>query len=190
MRDVPRFLYVPFTVLAPRGVDHAVITSTFTNSFSKGQAGALMSLPIWIAPTWVSFYRVQISEVGEDANVSGYFANTNFFTTNPPYYWHHWPSGQRGNDYGWVPLSDFNQPPNPDLVGLSYDPRFSLPQPWSSGQISIDIPVDWKIGDNGPTNSMPGWNQVISINGNGTVTVTKYGKTVTRDTNNVVNPSL
>lgn len=103
-------------------------------------------------------------------------------------YWHHWPSELRGNDYGWVPLSEFNQPPNPDVVGLN--PAFSLQQPWAPGQIIINIPVDWKIGDNGPTNSMTGWNQVISISGNGTVTVTKYGKTVTRDTNNVVDPSL
>ena len=71
-------LKVPFTVKEPTGVDHAVITSTFTNAFPPGQVAAKMHLNVYVAPTDVSFYRLMCIEVGEDAtNTWGGFNSSN-----------------------------------------------------------------------------------------------------------------
>ena len=65
-------LQVSFSVKEPSGIDHAIIIST--NHYSAGISAAGMSLNVWFAPTSVSFYRVQVMEVGEDASdISGYF---------------------------------------------------------------------------------------------------------------------
>ncbi|MGH7952464.1 MAG: hypothetical protein ACREFE_11180, partial [Limisphaerales bacterium] len=168
-------LPVTFAVLEPTGIDHAQIIGT--EHFPVGEAGAGMTNAIWIAPTSVSFCQVQLMEVGEDASsVSGYFANTNLFTANPAHYWRH--DVAAGADT-WRPLSNNNE--LEDLASIT-----SLPPPWSSGSISWEIPVKWKVGDNGATNSMLDYNQVFSIDGSGTVTSQKFGNAVTRTTNDVI----
>jgi hypothetical protein len=59
--------------------------------------------------------------------------------------------------------------------------------PWTSGGFMWNVPAQWKIGDNGTTNTITGWIQSFSIDGNGTVTIQKFGNTITRNTNDVVN---
>ena len=79
---------VPFTVVPPSGIDHAKIIGT--NSYPLGTAGAGMANAIWIAPTSVSFYRVNVMEIGEDAtNMWGFYSQwtpqqwrSNFFSVN------------------------------------------------------------------------------------------------------------
>jgi hypothetical protein len=89
-----------FKVLEPSGFDHTLLTHTFPNVWPPGMVAVAMQNRVWIGPTGVSFYRVMISEFGEDANpVTGYFADTNKFTTNPGYWFHHWPGGNTNDDF-------------------------------------------------------------------------------------------
>jgi hypothetical protein len=124
-----------------------------------------MRLRPYIGPTNVSFYRVQVMEVGEDATaVSGYFTN-------------HTPPSHIGSgaDVWITPIGQDNSWP------ASYDWARSTgwPSPWSDGGYTWIIAALWRVG-NGPTNSMTGWNQVHTIYANGTMTVTKFGHTVSR----------
>jgi hypothetical protein len=171
-----------FVVEEPSGVDHAIITSTHTNAFGNGIGGALMNLNVWIAPTSVSFYRVEIMEIGENAiNNTGYWAYNaypNFFSTNDL---------RHSTADAWAPpLHDDNSLPNGDTSGTS-----ALIPPWvGGGGFTWPIPAKWRI-EGGATNDLHGWSdEVFSMDANGTVSVTKFGKTVTRTVNNVVNPSL
>jgi hypothetical protein len=160
--------FPPFNVLEPIGIDHAQIVGT--NHFSIGEAGSIMTNAVWIAPTSVSFYKVQIMEVGLQAtNVTGYFTNLPSSDLN-----HH----NQGADQ-WFYLTSNNK--WWDVAGGG-----PLLPPWTIGGFTWDIPARWKVG-NGNTNSMSGWNQSLSIDANGTVTIHKFGNTMTRDTNDVIN---
>jgi hypothetical protein len=158
-----------FSVFAPTGIVSAQIEST--THFALGYSAAKMHLyPIIIGPTNVSFYQVKLMEVGEDAsNITGYF-----LTNTPP--------SHIGNGADvWFSLSQDNSwPIDWDWAGL-----WGSPPPWSSGGFTWNIPARWKVG-NGSTNSMTGWNQIFSIDANGTVTVQKFGHGVTRTTNDVI----
>jgi hypothetical protein len=159
---------VQFIVLEPAGVVAATIAST--SDFSNNVAGALMHLaPVIVGPTNVSFYRVQMLEVGLPAtNITGYF------TSNAP------PSHVGHGADAWFQLAQDNSwPPNYDWAGF-----WNWRQPWSNGSFVWPIPARWKIGS-GPTNSIAGWQQTCSIDANGSVTVGKFGHTATRSTNNV-----
>jgi transglutaminase-like putative cysteine protease len=149
-----------FSVLAPNGVASATIYSTM--SWSLGLQGAGMYLdPVIVGPTTVSFYRVQIVEVGENAtNIKGYFT-----THAPPSHIGH------GADI-WLPLDYDNS--WPDRVHL-----YDYPAPWTPGSFEWNIPSKWRVGT-GTEKSMTGWNQVFSIEGNGTTTIQKFGRGVTR----------
>ena len=64
---------------------------------------------------------------------------------------------------------------------------------WSpGGSFTWNIPWKWGVGINNMTNYMAnGWQQFFNVDSNGKVTITKFNTlTVTRDTNNVVVPSL
>lgn len=170
-----------FTVFPPTGYDHATITSTHTNDwpYPPAKVAAQMYFDVWMAPTSVFFYRVQFSEVGSHGVPTGYFADTNFFP-NP---WHHYPDGKTG-DYNWqqLPASNYFS----DWAAFIPD---NLPLSWDTGTLSFDIPVDWRIGGNGDTNSMNGWNLFISFGASGTVIVTKFGQTVLRTEFNKISPA-
>ena len=177
VRDVQ--LDKTFTVLEPSGYDHAEIYSTHTGDFRPGKIAAMMSLNLWMAPTAVSFYRVDFSEVGSNGVAGRYFANTNYFST-----WHHYPNGTN-DDCKWTALDELNR--FRDDAG--FVPKIdNWPTPLASGSLSFDIPVIWKIRGDNQTNSMKGWNQSIYMDENGKIMVTKFGKLVTRDISNVVNP--
>lgn len=157
---------ITFNVVEPSGYDHANVTAT--NHYTIGTAGAGMTLSIYIAPTSVSFVKVSIMEIGLDAsNVSGYF--TNF----PAQQLHH------SSDI-WVPLDSNN------LFGDNANAS-GYPPVWTSGSFTWNIPVKWSVQGSGVTNSMKnGWSQVFSIDPLGTMTVTKFGRSVTRTTNDVI----
>jgi len=157
-----------FEVKEPIGVVDASISSRM--SYPLGEAGAGMWLvPVVIGPTNVSFYQVQIVEVGRDAtNCFGYFV------VNPPS--PHTPKP-------WAFLNPANQWADEAKISGSH-----VTPPWySGGRFEWPIPAQWRIGSNGPPNSMTtGWNQVFDIEADGTVKISKFGKWVKRTTNNVI----
>lgn len=157
---------IPFKVLEPIGYGRAQIIGT--NHFSFGTAGVAMTNAIWITPTNVSFYRVSIMEVGEDAtNISGYF------TLWTPLQLRHTTADH------WAVLNADNQ--FQDWAG-----HFSFPPPWSTGSFMWNIPARWQVTGSGVTNTMSGWNQIASIDASGTMTVQKFGRSTTRTTNDVI----
>ena len=170
-----------FTVFPPSGYDHAVITSTHTNLYGLEIGGAIMTLNVYIAPTDVSFYRVDIMEVGENAiNNMGFWAydsSPNYYSTND--------LRHSTADVWAPPLSETNT--LPDNCGT---PGY-LP-PWvGGGGFTWPIPARWRVDGDVTTNTLNNWSdEVFSMDPNGTVSVTKFHQTVTRSTNNVVNPSL
>jgi hypothetical protein len=96
----------------------------------------------------------------------------------------------------WGPIN-----PNNEIGGAQLDPgdvaalipttSHPYSPPWSTGIIYVDIPVKWKVGENGTTNNlMYGWDQRIDIDASGTVTVEKFGQRVMRNTNDVVTPYI
>jgi hypothetical protein len=186
-----------FTVVEPSGFDHTLLTHTFPNKWPPGWVAVEMQNRTWVAPTDVSFYRVMISEFGKDANtVTGYFADTNKFTTNPEYYFHHWPGGVLGDNYAWGLIDQNNEiggaQQNPgDWAGLIPTLTVQYTPPWSTGTIYVDIPVKWRVGAGGPTNNLAnGWDQRVTIDASGTVVVEKFGQQTTRTVNNVVTPNI
>ena len=173
---------ITFTVLEPTGVAYAVIVATNnfeafgfygTPNFSAGEAGAKMLLRVVMAPTNVSFYNVKMHEFPENAsNITGYYTNyaaedlyhgtalANYFTLGADNSWF---------DRCWSPSS---------------------PQPWSSGSFTWNVPWVWElaIGNFPFEHSMTnGWQQVFTLDTNGTMRITKFDKNwVQRTTNNSI----
>jgi hypothetical protein len=160
-----------YQVFAPTGYASAQIVST--NHFSVGEAAAEMHLNVIMGPTNVSFYQVQIEEVGENAtNITGYF--TNFPTA----------SLFHGTADQFVSVNTNNTLPFGDECQLG--PLPAPPPSWSAGGFTWPIPVNWKVGDNGATNSIAGWSQIFSMDNNATITIQKFGHSVTRTTNDII----
>lgn len=164
-----------FEIFAPTGVDNATVASTVNGTV--GNAGAGMHLyPVVVAPTDVSFYNVQMLEVGRPAtNITGYFT-----THAPPSHVGH------GADV-WFDLDEKNQWPSAyDYAVLG---STDCPAPWTiAGSFTWDIPAKWKVVSPVATSSehtITGWSQVFSIQAGGTASVEKFGHTVTRTTSNV-----
>ena len=163
-----------YQIFAPTGYARAQIYGTI-NAYQTDIAGAGMTNIIWIGPTNVSFINVWMEEVGEVAtNATGYFANTNT-----------WPDdrldhGQHGANI-WFQL----QPGNiwGDIANSG-----SCDSPWTNGNFTWPIPAAWQVGSaNSPkTNYIAGWSQNFIIDASGTVTVQKFGNSVTRTTNSVI----
>ena len=157
-----------FGVVEPAGVVAATISSRA--SYPVGEAGAGMWLaPVVIGPTNVSFYQVEMTEVGQNAtNCIGYF-----LWVNPPP-----PHIPRD----WVPLNPANQWADEAKIRGHH-----VAPPWSNGgRFEWPIPAQWRIGATGSTNTMPGWNQVFDLDADGTVRIHKFGKWVERTVNNVI----
>ena len=188
---------ITFNVLEPTGFDpvHTRIVSTFTNIFDKGIAEARMQINVYMQPTDVSFYNVWMEEVGEDAtNITDYFTDTNLFTTNP--------AGRLSHKGGFnTTLADYPfQLDSNNLWESGWDTCDSGPLSvnsvgnWSpGGSFTWNIPWKWGVGSHGNITHLMtnGWQQVFTVDSNGKVTITKFNNlTVTRDTNNVVVPSL
>ena len=185
--------HIPYEVKEPEGEHHAIITLTdFTGiqglwpetplGFRSGDAGAEMSLHVFIGPTDVSFYKVEIRELPEDASfVKDYFSNT-YFDVN---YLHHNPGEYRdwislGEDNSWT---DWCWNPHPL-------PPFGTPPTWApGGSFTWVIPVKWRMKQSGVNGAnMTGWNQVFTIDSSGTLKITKFpdNKWVERTIGNVI----
>lgn len=137
-----------------------------------------MRLNVVLGPTNVSFYRVQIFEVGQPA--SGIWGQ--YFSDHPP--------GPHDFDAGadhWRPVDYAN------LIDIgaqfdtcSYWGSQNLPgPPWSGGGFTWHIPALWSIGG-GRTNSLPWSDQVFSLGPDGTFTISKFGHSVTRTIHDVI----
>jgi hypothetical protein len=161
-------LPILFTVFPPSGIDHAVITSIYPNSFSLGNSGAKMDLNVYVAPTSVSFYRVSIMEVpGPATNTTGAFTNS------APY---HSTAGF------WFPLTWDN------LFGDGAGRRPpGRPAPFIPSGFDWNIPSKWQVTGSSTTNNFTYWIQSIRIlNEQGDCSVSKFGQTIMRTTNNVI----
>lgn len=157
-----------FTVFEPSGVDHVDYGYLF--QYPLGQAGAGMHVTVYLAPTNVSFYRVQCMEVGE--NASGVWG---YFTQFPPDQLAHNDSAGANTP---IPVNcDNSWDHNWDnAYSATYGP------PWNGGGgFTWVIPGKWWIG-NGPQHDIHFSDQVFSMDGSGTMTVTKFGHRVTRRT--------
>jgi hypothetical protein len=156
-----------FTVVEPTGIDHAKIVGT--NSFPLGSVGAGMTNDFWIAPTLVSFYRVNIMEIGEDGtNIWG------FYSQWTPQQLHHSTADH------WSGLNANNQ---------TYDYASFAPAGltnWAAGGYEWEIPMRWQVKGTDFTNVMAGCNQVFTIDSSGTARVDKYGNWIQRTTNNII----
>ncbi|HEX5220679.1 MAG TPA: hypothetical protein VFZ59_13995 [Verrucomicrobiae bacterium] len=180
-----------FQVREPTGIDHAVFKrnsngGVVLDSFSTG-SGAGMHLRPFLGPTHVSFKRVLIMEIGENATeISDYYLDPDYYPDpyNNPTLSHKGSTGEGKGDR-WIPINCDN----------SWDDQWDrawwagdLP-PWDSGQYSggsfrWNIPGAWKI-DGGPvhTNLSP-WFQLMTLDGDGSMTIEKFGHRVKRNIDN------
>jgi hypothetical protein len=132
-------------------------------------------------PTTVSFYRVQMIEIGENATaVTGYFTS-------------HWPLAHDFNAQAdhWHPVDQNNLIDEASKMDTCrYSGNNLMPSPWSpGGQFTWPIPAFWSVGG-GPTNTLTWSDQVFKLDASGTMTITKFNQTVTRTYYNVITPKL
>jgi hypothetical protein len=156
---------VPFGVFEPSGVDHVTLSSLvpYTPSF----AGAGMHVIVYLAPTNVSFYRVTCMEVGQDAtNITGFFSQ--------------WTPQQLRHTTAGVPI--------PVGCDNSWDHGWDVAKtaqfspPWNGGGgFTWSIPGKWWVGG-GPQHDIHFSDQLFTMDGSGTMTVTKFDHNVTRRT--------
>ena len=173
-------LDVPFSVYEPSGFDHARIRSTTAVAIPPGTPGASMDLDVYIGPTNVSFYRVEIWEQGTNASgLLGYFLE------------HGAPSHNSADGANmWHPVGCNNKVThgNFDRAELYGNPALSW-RPLYDGRFTWDIPAKWRI-PGGPTNPMAGWNQVFILTNSSTMRIEKFDTSVTRTINNYITPLL
>ena len=165
----------PFSVVEPNGYYASNVTAIV--GYGVNNAGAGMWIPLWLTPRSVSFYKVQISEVGRvSTNATGYFTNTSVWPTN---YLDHGANGAGS----WVQIHMDN------YIGRDKANSGTCPQlpsgGWSAGHFSWPIPAVWQVVGDTTTNFFPWSDQDFTIDTSGNVTVTKFGHTVTRNTNDV-----
>lgn len=164
-------LAIQFSVLEPSGY-FAPSISPITG-YGTNVAGAGMNIDLWLTPTNVSFYRVEIVEVGAiSTNATGYFANTNV-----------WPAWKL--DHGlcgagtWISVKMNNH--------IASDRANSgiCPPVWADGHFSWPIPGGWRVIGNSKTNHLPWSDQTFSISSSGAVSVLKFEHGVTRNTSDL-----
>lgn len=165
-----------FEVLEPAEVVGAVLLGTNAPHPVSGhvldvnEVGVMIrNEPIVVGPTNVSFYRVTLFEGARSAtDLNGYFV-----LVSPP-------SHNSNNGANRPPALDQSNR-FADVAGF-----VGFPPPWMAGHSQWDIPVRWTVNDSGLTNAMTGWTQECDIDTEGSVTVTKFGFSATRETNGVV----
>jgi hypothetical protein len=165
-------LSIGFGVVEPSGVNAYV---NAVNHYGNGVAGAGMQLNVTLQPTTVSFSQVQIYEVGEDASsISGYF------NSHPPL--SHTVSGANV----WHGVYCNNLIDDFDYCNYYGNDSQHLPPPWSAGSFTWQIPALWRVVGDSSTHSLSWSDQVFSLDGSGTLTITKYGHSVTRTVHDAV----
>jgi hypothetical protein len=162
---------VLFKVFPPTGIDHAFIVDKHTNSFPVGNAGAKMDIYVFVAPTSVSFYRVNIMELpGPATNMTG------IYTNGAPA--HNEAAGAGGwHRLGWDNFFE---------DGAGARPPGSGP-PFIPGGFDWDIPGKWQVVGTQVTNDLAHWTSSMRIlNEQGDFSTSKFGQTIMRTTNNVI----
>ena len=151
-----------FQVLEPEGIASAQIQAT--DSFAAGCCAAGMILyPVVVGSTHVSFYKVQIKEVGREAtNCTGWWA------THAPQ-----PHNAETGAGIWIPLNENNFWQDHVVGNLSV-------QEGAAGHFEWEIPALWKVMESETEHVMTGWLQEFDLESTGTVTIRKFGKWVTR----------
>jgi hypothetical protein len=176
-----------FKVFEPSGVDtnHTYKVYDYTNApyllWGQGHSGAGMYIRVYVAPTDVSFYRLQGIEVGENAtNITGYYTN---YMSLPDYSSNLSHIGQGANNPFQInPDNSWQHDANYDWDHCewgNYDP----PPAWSAGGFTWNIPGAWSIGGSIWHTNMSSWSQVFTLQSDGTMKIQKFGFTVTRGTN-------
>jgi hypothetical protein len=173
-------IYDVFDVLAPSGIDHANFEGYYPYS-STTQAGAGVHLRPIMKPTGVSFYNVQVMEIGQPASgASGYFLQPG--NTPPPH-----DTAHKAN--AWIDLDCDNSWKGDYDWATSYDwspPWSSVSAGFSGGSYTWVIPAKYRVkGKTAEWSIAAGWNQVHTLSANGTMTVQKFGHSVSRTINNV-----
>jgi len=166
-----------FTVVEPNGID-AWHNIPNTQEYGVGDAGAGMGIAIKVVPSNVSFYNVRIMEVGMvSTDATGYFTNTSVW---PASYLDH-------SQHGANNPADIQEDNHIGQAGYVSDFANSgiCPQPWSNGHFSWPIPAVWWVDGSSNTDSLQWSDQHFYIDSSGTVTIEKFGYTVTRETNNI-----
>jgi hypothetical protein len=170
-----------FTVVEPSGVDRADLLSVY--EFETHEVGAGMYCRVYLGPTNVSFYRVELMEVATNAaSITGYYAEP-YNAWNPP---------EDLRDFQanvWFQINaDNSWQHNGEDDGTDYDRAWwadDNPPFDAGGRLSWNYTARWKIGT-GPDNKLPAsWSQQVTLDWDGTITVQKFGHTVTRGTNGV-----
>jgi len=184
---------VSFNVVEPTTYDVEEVNNFF--SYQIGEPGAFMKLSVFLPPDDVSFHRVEAIEIPDvSKNATGYFADTNRFPNAKTNWWTH---GTKEGAGQWYPVkSSRHLIIDPDDIKCGG--TFFLPPPWhnpnpppaySGGSMTWPIQAGWRIKsalNNAPTNSIENWSdQHFTISSNGTVSISKFGYTVTRGTNEV-----
>jgi hypothetical protein len=172
-------------VLEPKGVTDAILISLYTNDFfPTNTSGAGMYRHVYVGPTNVSFGRVQFMEaLTNPASIRGYYADTNNYPNAAVQLMDNMANS-------WFPIGPDNSwTNNGHNDGHDYDRAFwgGDGAPWSpGGGFSWEYSPKWKVGDAGHTNNVPNpWSQQMTLGSDGSMTIQKFGHTVTRNTNNV-----
>ena len=164
----------PFAIVAPSGYESRLVS--IMKDPTQGVSGAFrMSFNLTLLPTNVSFYALQVIEVGLPANeCSGYFSDP-----RNSYFREHTSSAGANQ---WVDVLPRNQ-------GTDYAQIAELPPPWGDGGS-----MTWPIPNKYRSKAAPAidyyfcnTDQSFSVASNGTATQTKFDWMVTAGTNRVFN---
>jgi hypothetical protein len=172
-------LATAFEVKEPSGVDHAVVRRTENLDGVICAAGAYLT--VYIAPTSVSFSRVELGEIARYAtDVSGRYAY--FLPPNGPYS----EEDLKHDAYGFKPISCDNRwnPDAPYDEGGDHIRTAMIPPLWK-GSYTWPIPAQWRIPgvEARPLNN---WSpQVVTVDDNSNARITKFGIWVERSPNGV-----
>ena len=152
---------VAFNTVEPDGTytDYKVTESTNNSIIPAGMEGAAMNCDVIFNPTDVSFYKVQVLEVGEDgSNLQGFF-----LTYYTPAKLHHTPGD-------WAYLSSTNSW-NDDEMLINYGNKLT----WFPGEFDWKpIPVLWTV-DETTVHPLTTWDQIMTIDStDGTASITKF----------------
>ena len=179
---------IKFKIKEPSEIDEARTykVAEYTNYFyGPGISGAGIYLRVYVAPTDVSFYRVECIEVGEHAtDVEGYYDL--YYKQKPE-----WPTNlshiTRGADKWFEINADNSWQHNGLDDGFDWDRAFwgrdgqVTGGGWSpGGKFTWNIPGKWRIAGTGTGTEFSSWKQKCVLGSDGTMTITKFGKTVTR----------
>jgi hypothetical protein len=130
------------------------------------------------------FYRVQVLHLFDPENPN----DPDEILAHPQFYF-------RGTGHREIFENEEMRIPPPTEEGTVLKPPsawdhagiWNVSPPWyDGGSFEWPIPANWRIGQAGATNSLAGWDQRFELAPNGTVTIRKWAKWVTRTTNDVI----